>query len=138
MNQEDSVGFQISKTTNKFRKITTELLTKYNIAPEQRTILEIIKNNYNIDQTTLAVIVQKDKTTISRTINTLIKKNFVIKKSSKKDRRLNLLYLTKEALIVLKKSDYIIKSLREKTDSIITLDEKKELFQILNKLNQEL
>lgn len=138
MNQEDSIGFQISKTTNKFRKITTELLTKYNIAPEQRTILEIIKNNYNIDQTTLAEIVQKDKTTISRTINTLIKKKFVIKKSSKKDRRLNLLYLTKEALIILKKSDYIIKSLREKTDSIITLDEKKELFQILNKLNQEL
>jgi len=78
---EKSIGFKINQTANKINNKYIQLLQTFNIAPEQRATLEIIKYQENVNQTKIANILGKDKTTISRTLSTLEKKGFNSKKT---------------------------------------------------------
>ena len=74
---ERSIGFKINQTANKINNKYTKMLQPFNIAPEQRAALEIIKYESDVNQTKIATILGKDKTTISRTLNTLETKGFI-------------------------------------------------------------
>ena len=76
---EKSIGFKINQTANKLNNKFNLLLQTYDIAPEQRATLEIIKYEKDVNQTKIAQILGKDKTTISRTLATLEKKGFISK-----------------------------------------------------------
>lgn len=79
---EQSLGFKISKISNKINNKFNKLLQKYDIALEQRATIEIIKYRKDVNQTEIAAILEKDKTTISRTLASLEKKRFYFQKSN--------------------------------------------------------
>ena len=81
---ESSIGFKINQTANKINNKFNTVLQKYDIAPEQRAALEIIKYEKEVNQTKIANILAKDKTTISRTLASLEKKGFILKKQINK------------------------------------------------------
>ena len=88
---EKSIGFKINQTANKINNKFNYILQSYDIAPEQRATLEIIKYEKDVNQTKIANILGKDKTTISRTLATLEKKALISKKQI--DKRTNLIQL---------------------------------------------
>lgn len=75
-----SIGYKLNQTVNYLNNSFNQVLNKHEIAIEQRATLEIIKYEKNVNQTMIAQILGKDKTTISRTLKTLEKKRLHFKK----------------------------------------------------------
>ena len=129
---EKSIGFKINQTANKLNNKYNQLLQEYDIAPEQRATLEIIKYEADVNQTKIANILGKDKTTISRTLNTLEKKGFITK--SQKDKRTNLIVITPKGEDILNNSFTKVNSFRKNLISKLNDDEVSNLILLLEKV----
>lgn len=129
---EKSIGFKINQTANRINNKFNTLLQKYDIAPEQRATLEIIKYEKDVNQTKIANILAKDKTTISRTLATLEKKGFILKKQINK--RTNLIELTLEGEKILEESAFIVKEFRKKISSNLDENEINKIVELLEKV----
>ncbi len=129
---EKSIGFKINQTANKLNNKYNQLLQEYDIAPEQRATLEIIKYETDVNQTKIANILGKDKTTISRTLNTLEKKGFITK--SQKDKRTNLIEITLKGENILNNSSTKVNSFRKNLISKLNDDEVVNLILLLEKV----
>jgi DNA-binding MarR family transcriptional regulator len=129
---EKSIGFKINQTANKLNNKYNQLLQEYDIAPEQRAALEIIKYETDVNQTKIANILGKDKTTISRTLNTLEKKGFITK--SQKDKRTNLIEITLKGEDILNNSSTKVNSFRKNLISKLNDDEVVNLILLLEKV----
>lgn len=129
---ETSIGFKINQSANKINNKFNTLLQKYDIAPEQRATLEIIKYEKEVNQTKIANILAKDKTTISRTLATLEKKGLILKKQI--DKRTNLIELTLEGEKILEESALTVKEFREKVSSNLNENEINKIVELLEKV----
>ena len=129
---EKSLGFRINRTANKINNKYNHLLQTFDIAPEQRAALEIIKYESEVNQTKIANILGKDKTTISRTLNTLENKNLITK--SQIDKRTNLIQLTQKGEEILNESFSSVKNFRTNLTSKLNEEELKQLFSLLEKV----
>ena len=129
---ESSIGFKINQTANKINNKFNTVLQKYDIAPEQRAALEIIKYEKEVDQTKIANNLAKDKTTISRTFASLEKKGFILKKQINK--RTNLIELTPQGEKILEESVLIVKEFRKKVSSNLDENEIKKIVELLEKV----
>ena len=129
---EKSIGFKINQTANKLNNKYNQLLQEYDIAPEQRATLEIIKYESDVTQTKIANILGKDKTTISRTLNTLENKNLITK--SQIDKRTNLIQLTQKGEDILNDSFSSVKDFRKKLTSNLSEEEINQLVSLLEKV----
>ncbi|MEZ4694625.1 MAG: MarR family transcriptional regulator, partial [Aliarcobacter sp.] len=99
---------------------------------EQRATLEIIKYEKNVNQTMIAEILGKDKTTISRTLSTLEKKGFI--KKIQVDKRTNHIQLTQLGEEILDKSANQVKEFRASLTSNLTNNEITQLVTLLEKV----
>ena len=129
---EKSIGFKINQTANKLNSKYNKILQIYDIAPEQRATLEIIKYEKEANQTMIAEMLGKDKTTISRTLATLEKKDLIIK--TQIDKRTNHIQLTKLGEEILEKSTNQVKEFRATLISNLTNDEVSQLITLLEKV----
>lgn len=129
---EKSIGFKINQTANKLNSKYNKILQTYDIAPEQRATLEIIKYEKEANQTMIAEILGKDKTTISRTLATLEKKDLITK--TQIDKRTNHIQLTKLGEEILEKSTNQVKEFRATLISNLTNDEVLQLITLLEKV----
>lgn len=105
-----------------------------NYSPNEIDILLFLHNNPNINTSMqLCVCLNVSKTLISRSIDSLIKKEMVISKTDDKDKRMQRLILTDNANPLIKK----IESLRDKINEEILKDiTKEELIQMEKTLNK--
>ena len=129
---EKSIGFKINQTANKLNSKYHKILQTYDIAPEQRATLEIIKYEKEANQTMIAEMLGKDKTTISRTLATLEKKDLITK--TQIDKRTNHIQLTKLGEEILEKSTNQVKEFRATLISNLTNDEVSQLITLLEKV----
>ncbi len=129
---EKSIGFKINQTANKLNNKYNQLLQSFDIAPEQRATLEIIKYEADVNQTKIANILGKDKTTISRTLNTLENKNLITK--SQIDKRTNLIQLTQKGEDILNDSFSSVRDFRKKLTSNLSEEEINQLVSLLEKV----
>jgi DNA-binding MarR family transcriptional regulator len=103
----DNTLFQIINDVSKdIKKNYYNELEKNNISLpiEQLNVLMYINNNKNVKQQDIADATGKDKTTITRFLETMIKKKLILKKSSKIDTRQKLISISKNGLEILNKS----------------------------------
>ena len=68
-----------------------------NITPEQFLVLDILWKEQSLSQQKIADIIQKDKNSVTKIIDSLDKKNLVRRVVDKNDRRINKIELTDEA-----------------------------------------
>ncbi len=129
---EKSLGFKINQAANRINNKFSKLLNQFDIAPEQRATLEIIKYEKDVNQTKIANMLGKDKTTISRTLSTLEKKGFILKKQI--DKRTNLIELTKFGEEILEKSALQVKEFRNTLFSNLEQEEVDLLIHLLEKV----
>jgi len=93
---EDSLGFQVNKTANIMRNRFNQFLKPYALTAEQYVILKAINENAQISPSQLADILGKNKTTITRMIDTLVKNDFILRQQHQSDRRSHTLTFTKK------------------------------------------
>lgn len=68
-----------------------------NITPEQFLVLDILWEEQPLSQQKIADIIQKDKNSVTKIIDSLEKKNLVQRVVDKNDRRINKIELTEDA-----------------------------------------
>lgn len=132
---KNSIGYRINKVANNINSQLNKLLSKYDIAVEQRATLEIIKFEENVNQTMIAQLLGKDKTTISRSLNALEKKGLILKHEIQNDKRVNVIKLTQKGEDILIKSQEDIRAFREHLTSALKPHEILFLFNSLNKID---
>ncbi len=131
----NSLGFRINKVANQLNTKFNHILQKYDIAIEQRVTLEIIKKENDVTLTKVSNILQKDKTTMSRTISTLSKKGYINRTIKKDDKRVTILSLTRKGEETLAKSKVDVNNFRTLLLKKLNENEVKELFNLLDKIN---
>lgn len=68
-----------------------------NITPEQYLVLDILWEKQSLSQQNIADIIEKDKNSVTKIIDSLEKKSLVKRVVDKNDRRINKIELTEEA-----------------------------------------
>jgi DNA-binding MarR family transcriptional regulator len=132
---KDSIAYRFMRGANSINQNINKKLHPDDIAIEQRATLEIIKFESNVNQTTIAKFLGKDKTTISRSLNSLEKKGFIVRESDiENDKRSNKIVLTSKGESILEDTFDKVTTFRESLSSKLTKEERDFLFKIFDKL----
>lgn len=96
--ETDFIGKWLGMSAHKMSLLVTKMLhaNGFALTHEQMVLLKIISCSEGISQKELAIKLDRDKTSIARSINTLEKNHKVVRINTGEDKRINNLYLTKE------------------------------------------
>lgn len=135
---DTSVGFLLNRTALASKSHFNEKLKKYDISPEQWSIIFRVVQNEGLSQKQLSNDTYKDQANITRSIDRLAKKDFLYRSTNKDDRRTINIFPTKKAQdlvkevvpISLKHNDLLLKD--------FTMQEQKDLIFLINKVYKNL
>lgn len=121
---------------NKAQKLLSEI--NYDLTFEQIIVLHILKDEEGMNLTTIAERADRERTTISRMVDGLEKRNLVVRIPDKIDKRQKLLYLTKLGRDRIQDLEPIGELLLGKMYKDISDDEVKESLSTVTKMIQNL
>jgi DNA-binding MarR family transcriptional regulator len=133
---EDSLGFQVNMTANAMKNRFNNFLKSYNLTSEQYVIMKSVEENPDISPTLLSEITFKDKTTITRMINTLVKNDMLIRIPKENDRRAYKISWSLKGEKIMKEILPITQEVIEKISGQFSKDELTIFLRILEKLKQ--
>ncbi len=138
---KDSLLLQMKLTKNIIETKTNKYLKSYNISHEQAMLLKTVYEVPGLSQTQIAAHLHKDKTTITRMIDTLVKKGKLKREISSEDRRVFQIYVTdetkkgvEELSPIFEKQEMELRSIISDNDYYTTL----EVFEKIKKYYKEL
>ena len=132
-NIDNSLGFIVAKTNHYMKTYFSKLIkdNDLNITTEQWAILNAVNHNPGASQTDLAHACLKDKTNVTRILDLLVKKGYVIRNIDLNDRRIYSITLTDLGESVLEQLINISDNANEAFISDLNSDEYLELVRIL-------
>lgn len=133
--QKFSVPYKVAQTANKINQSLSKTLKEYDIASEQRAILNIIDKDGKVSQNELSQILGKDKTTISRTLDALEKRGYIKREFIKKDKRVRVISLSFFGKEILEQTEPIIAQFREAVLFDFAQNEIEQIFTLLEKVS---
>ena len=94
------IAVYVNLLNSKIKKCFIDRLQKngINVTPEQYLVLDILWEKQSLSQQNIADIIQKDKNSVTKIIDSLEKKNLVNRVVDSKDRRINKIELTQDGL----------------------------------------
>lgn len=95
----------------------------FDITKEQWVLLRILSHHNGVSQNEVACFSNRDKTTMTRLVNTMEKKNLIARIPSVEDKRINLLYLTKQGEKMLEDTYPIVENLMGELREGLSQDE---------------
>lgn len=117
------------------RFITSELKRRnFGLSYKQVVVLKILRQSGPLPQNDLAFITNRDKATLVRFINTLEKKNMVLRKPCHDDKRVNRVMITEKGLKVLNSVTPIFKELLNQLQEGVSLEEKHCVMKVTQKI----
>ncbi|MCT7645894.1 MarR family transcriptional regulator [Arcobacter lacus] len=128
-----SLLFKISQVAAKTNQALSKKLKEFDIASEQRIILDLIKKENILSQNELSMILGKDKTTVSRLLDLIEKKGFIKREKSLEDKRFRTIFLTKLGEDLLQNTEFIINEFR--SDVLININQT-QIDNVMNQLNK--
>ncbi|WP_304543380.1 MarR family winged helix-turn-helix transcriptional regulator [Sulfurimonas microaerophilic] len=135
---ESSIGYQTNLVATILKTSFTKLIQpRFGIAAEQFATLKIINEEQDVTQTKIADLLGKDKTTVGRSIESLIKKGLLIREESVMDKRANRVFLTPEAKEILAGANKIGLQYNEALKEKISEKELEVYFKVLKTILQE-
>ncbi len=133
---EESLGFQVNMTANAMKNRFNTFLKPYGLTSEQYVIMKSVEENPDISPTQLAEITFKDKTTITRMIDTLVKNEMLIRIPKPNDRRAYQIAWSKKGENTMLNILPITEELLDKIRSQFSSDELATFLSILEQLKQ--
>ena len=131
---EDSLGHKLITILEVMRNYTKEPLAKLSITHGHFITLLYISENEGLTQAQLAEIHRKDRNIVSRNIDVLEDKGFVIRKRGITDRRSFTIHLTDTGHSILATYKDLIKKSEHEALSNLSKDEITLLYTLLNKI----
>jgi len=129
---KNSFGYSINRVTNAIRNQFNKCLKPFGITGEQFAIMKVTNDHSGSIQTQIAKIISKDKTTITRAINSLEKKGLILKKRDKRDKRAYSIEITEKSKEILSKTIPITEKYDELVKSKLISKEVETFFKILD------
>lgn len=106
------------------------------ISKMQFLLLKTVQQKEGACQNDLAFFANKNKSSLTRAINTLEKKNYIARISSKEDRRINQLYITKQGLQIIEKTGPLFLKMTKLIESGLSEAEIEAMINTLKKIQK--
>ncbi len=133
---EDSLGFQVNMTANAMKNRFNTFLKPYGLTSEQYVIMKSVEEHPDISPTQLSEITFKDKTTITRMIDTLVKNAMLIRTPKQDDRRAYEIRWSSKAEKIMNEILPVTEDVITKLRSQFDADELRTFLRILETLKQ--
>ena len=136
--QQEALGYVLGTTANALRNRLHHSFVEagYDITAEQGIMLMNLWVRNGLNQQHLADITHRDKTSVTRLIDGLEKRDLVVRVSDKVDRRQNLLYLTSQGDALIKNLLTISEKVQRKAAHDITQEELETCKKVLRKIKE--
>ncbi len=136
----DNIWFYIAYTARLFRNTTTKVFQEsgFDITVEMWQVLMMLWYKNGLSQQEIINCIGKEKTTITRIINNMERRNLIIRVPDRKNRRNNLIYLTHYGKELQNKLVPIAENIQEKAIYNLNENEISELKRILRKIHNNL
>ncbi|NAS31471.1 MarR family transcriptional regulator [Flavobacteriaceae bacterium R38] len=109
-----------------------------NLTRQQWIVLKKLNENDGQAQNDLALITDRDKTSLTRLINTMERKELVKRVSDPLDKRINNIYITSRGQEILKSTMPLMKDLIAKMQYGLNADELMSTIEVLKRVKQNL
>ncbi|MFK8037481.1 MAG: MarR family winged helix-turn-helix transcriptional regulator [Crocinitomicaceae bacterium] len=106
------------------------------ISKMQFLLLRSVYQKEGICQNELAFFSNRNKSSLTRAINTLEKKNYIARMASKEDRRINQLFITKQGLQMLEKAKPLFLDMAALIESGLSKEEIEATINTLKKIQK--
>ena len=133
---EKCIGLQLKLTKNIMESEYNKYLKEFGISNEQGLLLKLVYEMPGCTQTQLAEFLHKDKTTITRMIDTLVKKEKLMRTIAKEDRRIHKIYVTKNTSQKVKEISPIFEKREEELREIIGEENYEITLKVLNQIKK--
>jgi len=104
------------------------------LTKEQMIVLKKLHDHDGLHQNELAFLTLRDKSTLTRLLSKMENKNYITRKQSKKDKRINNVYLTDLGKEIFKKTRPTIKHIIDTMEQNISQKEKQQIIDTLKKI----
>ena len=135
----DFFGRWIGISAHRLSHLMTKSLQKhgFDMTHEQLVLLMIISREKGINQKELALKLDRDKTSIARSISKLERDHRVVRIQTAEDKRINNLYLTKEGIQLLRDIDPVFKRVRDQLQECFTQEETDMVVSFMKRLTEK-
>ena len=93
------IAVELNLTGCKLKQFIAARLRQMDVplTPEQFMLIDLLWNHGEMSQQQLADLMQKDKNSVTKLVDAIERKGFVVRRQSREDRRSNILVLTENA-----------------------------------------
>jgi DNA-binding MarR family transcriptional regulator len=135
----DFFGRWIGISAHRLSHLMTKTLQNkgFEITHEQLVLLFIISHEKGINQKELAHKLDRDKTSIARSVSKLEKTHKIVRIQTAEDKRINNLYLTKEGTQLLEDIYPVLKQIRDQLKTDLSENEINTTVSFLKKLTKK-
>lgn len=135
-NITDVIFYTIEKSIKSYRKFAQKRFdqARLDITIDQWLVLNCLNKNENISQNKLAELIFKDVASVTRIIDLLVKKEYVIRSFHSSDRRRFNLTITEKGEAIIREATNIVNENRRAALTSISDEEVKQANLILQKL----
>lgn len=133
---ENSIGPWLGKTVKIVDYHLQELLNTHNIdlTKEQMIVLKRLHDRDGINQNELAFLTLRNKSSLTRLLNKMQKKNYITREQSQADKRVNHVYLTDLGKDTFKRTRPVIQQIISTVQHNISKNEIDQIIMILKKI----
>ena len=133
---ENCIAPQLGKTAKILDYHLQEHLSSdyLDLTKEQMIVLKKLHDKDGLNQNELAFLTLRNKSSLTRLLVKMEKKNYIIRNQCECDKRINKVYLTKLGKETFKKTRPVIKKMMDSVEKNITEQEKKQFISILQKI----
>ncbi|NNE54539.1 MAG: MarR family transcriptional regulator [Flavobacteriales bacterium] len=137
---EDSILPWMGKTMKELDLFVSAALSQQgvNLTRKQMICMKILEEHGPLPQSELAFLTDRDKTSLTRLINSMEKKNVVARIPSETDKRVNLVHLTTSGRKLLAKTAPIMVKMVKKLESSITKEDREAFKRVLKQIHQNI
>ena len=135
---ENSIAPWLGRTSKVVDYYLHDLLNQFGLdmSKEQVITLKMLHDNDGdgLNQNDLAFLTSRDKSSLARLLSKMEKKKYILRKQHLEDKRVNQVFLTDEGRSVYKQAKVVLKELIYSMEKDISQTEKKQLVNILKKV----
>ena len=132
-----SLGYLLGSALQKQQDYLLSALNGMDVSIREYGAMMILKNNQGLTQLETGNLLQMDRTSIGKLIDTLSDREWVERKQKPTDRRAYQLYLTEKGKAIIAQLEQLALSANDSYLSKLDNDERKQLLNILEKLIKE-
>lgn len=135
---EKSIGPWLGKTVKVLEYFLQEKFNVYDLdlTKEQMIVLKRLHDDDGLSQNELAFLTLRNKSSLTRLLIKMEKKNYIFREQCIDDKRINQVYLTEKGREIFRRSKPAIKEMIDTMEQNISEDEKKQIIYILKKIQK--